>query len=256
MSEINKIDKPSKFLLYTDAFRAAMELASVNIFHLFKKYKKTGDGHPVLVIPGFLGSGVSTKLLRKFINKLGYVAYDWGLDRNMANFDDLEFLSLKIDELYKKHRKKVSLIGWSLGGLYARQLAKVKKDKVRQVIMLGSPFNGANEPNNARWLFDYIKEREGTAAIDPEILADLPNSPPVPSTAIYSKEDGVVPWQVCVEREEDRYHQNVQVHGSHLGLGANPSVFYIIADRLPYHRGNWKPFRPKGKWATKLFFPQ
>ena len=252
MLKQKNIKKPSKLLLYTEGFRALLELASVNIFHLFKKYKNNGDGHPVLVVPGFLGSGYSTKLLRKFIDKLGYHAYDWGLDRNLADFDDLEFLAMKIDNLYRMYNQKVSLIGWSLGGLYVRQLAKEKKEKVRQVITLGSPFNGANEPNNARWLFDFIKKQQGTKEIDEAILADLPNPPPVPTTSIYSKEDGVVPWQVCIEREEDEFHQNVQVHGSHLGFGANPSVFYIIADRLQYDESNWRHFVPKDK---SFFFP-
>ena len=251
----NMINKPSKFWLYTDGFRALMELVSTKLFPLFKKYEKNGDGHPVLVIPGFMGSGYSTGLLRKFINKLGYKSYDWGLDRNLANFEDLEFLALKIDNLFDKHNKKVSLIGWSLGGVYARQLAKQKKEKVRQVITMGSPFNGANEPNNARWLYEYIKKREGTAEVDEETLADLPNPAPVPTTCIYSKEDGVIPWQVCMELKEDAIHQNVRVHGSHLGFGVNFSVLHIIADRLQYHEGNWKHFEPSGSRRSLFFFP-
>ena len=223
MNTEKKIKKPSKFLLYSDAFRALLEMGSSRIYHSFRKYKKNGDGHPVLVIPGFLGSDYSTGYLRKFIDHIGYHAYEWGLDRNFANFDDLEFLALKIDHLVGKYHKKVSLIGWSLGGVYARQLAKIKKKRVRQVITLGSPFNGANQPNNIRWLFDNVKEWQGSPKIDAKTIADLPIPAPVPTTAIYSKEDGVVPWEVCIEKEEDEIHQNVQVHGSHLGLGAKPN---------------------------------
>ena len=242
--------------MFTEGLRALLEWFSTFIFHLFKRYKKNGDGHPVLVIPGFMGSGFSTKLLRKFINKIGYRAYDWGLDRNLANFADVEFLELKIDELFAKHGKKVTLIGWSLGGVYARQMAKAKKEKIRQVITMGSPFNGANKPNNARWLYDRVKAREGTPEIDQETLADLPCPAPVPTTAIYSKEDGVIPWQVCMEQVEDDIHQNILIHGSHLGFGVNPSVFYIIADRLLLHRENWQRFRPSDTWWGRFFFPQ
>ncbi len=256
MNTENKITKPSKFLLYTDAVRALMELASSRVFHSVRKYEKNGDGHPVLVIPGFLGSDTSTKYLRDFINELGYNAYEWGLDRNLADFDDLEFLILKIDNLFGKYNQKVSVIGWSLGGVYARQLAKAKKDRVRQVITLGSPFNGANAPNNIRWLFDNVKEWRGTAGLDDELIADLPIPAPVPTTAIYSKEDGVVPWEVCIEKEEDELHQNVQVRGSHLGLGTNPSVFHIIANRLQYEEENWEPFEPSDTWGGRFFFPE
>jgi hypothetical protein len=256
MNAKNNIAKPSKFLLYSDAVRAAFEVASSRVFHSFKKYKKNGDGHPVLVIPGFLGSDYSTAYLRKFIDHLGYHAYDWGLDRNLADFDDLEFLALKIDSLFHKHHAKVSLIGWSLGGVYARQLAKEKKNRVRQVITLGSPFNGANEPNNIRWLFDNVKEWKGSTKLDEKTIVDLPKPAPVPTTAIYSKEDGVVPWEVCMEKEEDAIHQNIQVHGSHLGFGSNPSAFHIIADRLQYQEENWTHFKPSGSWGGRLFFPE
>ena len=252
----NGVNKPSKLLLYTDPARALIELASTRIFHSFKKYEKNGDGHPVLVIPGFLGSDYSTSLLREFIDDLGYKSYDWGLDRNLANFEDLEFLAMKIDNLFGKHHKKVTLIGWSLGGVYARQLAKQKKERVRQVITLGAPFNGVNEPNHARWLFENVKEWQGTAGVDEATIADLPIPAPVPTTAIYSKEDGVVPWEVCVEKEEDTTHQNIQVHGSHLGLAANPSVFYIIADRLQYQEENWQHFEPSDTWRGRFFFPE
>lgn len=255
MNKQRTIEAPSKFWLYTDGFRALMELASTQVLHLFKTYEKNGDGHPVLVIPGFLGSGFSTKLLRKFINKIGYAAYDWGLDRNLANFDDIDFLLKRIDEIYAKHGEKISLIGWSLGGVYARQLAKEKKDKIRQVITMGSPFNGADAPNNAKWLFDRIKKIEGTPAIEEEVLADLPNPAPVPTTAIFSKEDGVIPVGAATETAEDATHQNVRVHGSHLGFGANFSVFHIIADRLQYKAENWKHFKGSGSRRSKFFFP-
>ena len=181
--------------------------------------------------------------MRKFINKNGYAAYDWGLDRNLANFDDLEFLALKIEDLFKRHQKKVTLIGWSLGGVYARQLAKDQPDKVRQVITMGSPFNGVTEPNNARWLYEWVKKREGTPEIGDDVLADLPNPAPVPTTAIYSKMDGIIPWQVCMEREEDRTHQNVEIAGSHFGFGWNPSAMKIVIDRLQYDESNWVHYK-------------
>ncbi len=243
------------FLHLTDGLRAILEMISCFVFRFFYKYGNEGDGHPVLVIPGFMGSGLSTGQMRKFINKLGYVSYDWGLGRNLADFDDLEFIAEKIDFLFKKHNQKVTLIGWSLGGVYARQLAKENKDKISQVISMGSPFNGATEPNNARWLYNRIKEKEGTPEIGADVLADLPNPAPVPTTAIYSKEDGIIPWEVCMEITEDKIHQNVRVYGSHLGFGVNPSVLYIIADRLRYSENNWQYYKVGKSFISKLFYP-
>ncbi len=255
MHRPNKIKKPSLLLYLTDGLRAILEMFSCFIFRLFYKYGNNGDGHPVLVIPGFMGSGLSTGQLRKFIKKLGYIPYDWGLGRNLANFDDIDFLLNKIDELFKKHNQKVTLIGWSLGGVYARQLAKEKKGKIRQVITMGSPFNGATAPNNARWLYKRVKEKEGTPEIGAEVLADLPNPAPVPTTAIYSKEDGIIPWQTCMETKEDETRQNVRVHGSHLGFGVNPSVLHIVADRLKYSENNWTHFKAEKSFLGKLFYP-
>lgn len=251
MNTHKKIRKPNLLWHLTDGLRAILEFASLNVFELFYKIPKEGDGHPVLVIPGFLGSGFSTKPLRNFINKLGYSAYDWGLGRNLANFEDIEFLNKRIEDLNKEHNQKVTIIGWSLGGVYARQLAKENKDLVRQVITMGSPFNGANQPNNAKWIYDRVKEKEGTPEADENVIADLPNPAPVPTTAIYSKQDGIIPWEVCMEIHEDKMHQNVRVYGSHLGFGFNPSVFVIIRDRLKYNVNNWAFFKRK----RNFFFP-
>ncbi len=243
MDEKRNIKKPSKLLLYTDGIRAFWEFIYYCFFAIFYKIKKTGDGHPVLVIPGFLGSGFSTKILRKFIDKHGYTSYDWGLDRNLANFADLEFLKIKIEDLHRRHQQKVTLIGWSLGGVYARQLAKSQSAIVRQVITMGSPFNGVTEPNNAKRMYNWVKKREGTPEISDEVLADLPNPAPVPSTAIYSKLDGIVSWKVCMERQEDATHQNVRINSSHFGFGWNPATLKIVVDRLQYDANNWKHFK-------------
>ena len=104
-------------------------------------------------------------------------------------------------------------------------------------------------------MYDIITKGEGTARIDPELIADLPMPAPVPTTAIYSKEDGIVPWQVCLEEYETAIHQNIQVRGSHLGMGVNPSILYIIADRLQYHEENWRHFSPNRQFRDALIYP-
>ena len=238
----DRIQKPNAGLFWTEPFRALSGFGPYFRYRSKLMELPKGDGHPVMVIPGFMGSGLSTHILRKFINKHGYHAYDWGLDRNLANFKDLDFLSLKINDLYRKHQKKVSLIGWSLGGVYARQLAKQNPTQVRQVITMGSPFAKITAPNNAKWLYDWIKKREGTPEAEEAVMNDLPNPTPVPTTSIYSKQDGIVPWQSCIELHEDETHQNVEIIGSHLGLGWNPSAMKIIVDRLSYEASNWRPY--------------
>lgn len=254
MRKKNKIGRPSLFWLFTEGGRAVAELGFSIPYRTFFADKEKGDGHPVLVIPGFMSSDFSTGPLRKFIKKSGYTPYKWELGRNTAELEFLDKLSDKIEEIYNIHNEQVSLIGWSLGGVYARQLAKRKPDLVRQVITLGSPFKGINEPNNVAWIYNLISERDRIEDLNPELFKDIPLPAPVPTTAIYSKEDGIVPWQLCLE-EEDEIHQNVQVRGSHFGLGVNPGVLEIIADRLSHTREDWTYFVTKSLVKELLFYP-
>ncbi|MEE9373275.1 MAG: alpha/beta fold hydrolase [Saprospiraceae bacterium] len=247
--------KPSFFWLMTEVGRAIFEYSTFIPYNLVKKNEELGDGHSVLVLPGFMATDLSTKPLRKFLNKIGYNAHGWEIGRNYANEDYLEILLEKVEELFEKSGDKISIIGWSLGGVFARQLAKKRPHMVRQIITLGSPFRGINLPNNASWMYKFITNGKSAKDIDPLLLEDLPNPAPVPTTAIYSKEDGVVPWQTCMEKQESNIHQNVQVRGSHFGLGVNPSVLEIIADRLKYSEVNWTRFRPETRMQEMMFYP-
>ncbi len=177
------------------------------------------------------------------------------MGRNKAKLETLYQLLDKLEDIYDEHGQEVTIIGWSLGGVYARQIAKEKPDMVRQVITLGSPFRGISEPNNATWLYNFISNGKRVIDLDPELLIDIPKPAPVPTTAIYTKEDGVVPWEVCMEEVEDDTHQNIQVRGSHIGLGVNATVLNIIADRLMYYKEEWVHFEPHSAVEDLLFYP-
>jgi hypothetical protein len=137
----------------------------------------------------------------------------------------------------------VSLIGWSLGGIYAREVAKRVPHMVRQVITLGTPFKGdVSSGTNATALYELLSKDKSHR--DPVIIKQLSIVPPVPFTSIYSKSDGVVDWKCSVE-DEGEYIENVEVpDASHLGLGHNPVSMYIVATRLSQTKATWKPFRP------------
>ena len=235
-----KIQRPSFRLYASEIPRALRERKKYVAFRKSFNGYNTGDGHPVLVIPGFMASDHSTEPLRKFIRDLGYNPVDWGLGRNYGKMENLDILIEKTGQLFEEYQEKVSLIGWSLGGIYARQIAKAHASRVRQVITLGSPFAGITQPNNASWLYDLVRDLDKTRKKYSHILADLPKPAPLPSTAIYSKEDGIVPWQVCMELEEDATHQNIEVKAPHLALALHPEVLKIIADRLQYSADNWQ----------------
>ena len=185
-----------------------------------------GDGHPVLVLPGLGGSDLSTRPLRWFLGRLGYRAYGWGLGRNTGlSRGTATALDQRVAGLVDDHGRSVSLVGWSLGGVYAARLAAQASHGVRSVITLGSPLAGA-----------------------PRVPAG------VPMTSVYSRTDAIVPWRASVVPTRTG-SENVEVRGSHLGLGHNPAVLIVVADRLSQPEGAWHPFvapRWARRWVSDL----
>jgi pimeloyl-ACP methyl ester carboxylesterase len=139
------------------------------------------------------------------------------------------------------HEQKVSLIGWSLGGIYAREIARVMPDAVRQVITLGTPFAGDGDATNVGWIYRVLSGQP--ARVDDNLSRRLRSTPPVPTTSVFSRSDGVVAWQACQEPRELPQAENVEVEGSHVGLVWHPKVWSVVADRLAQPEGAWRPYR-------------
>ncbi len=234
--------------------RAVLELASLPLAAPLLRRAAKGDGHPVLVLPGFTASDKSTAILRRYLDELGYDTYGWDLGRNLgprAIGHTGERLEERLRAIHKLTGKKVSLVGWSLGGVMARQLSRRLPDAVRQVISLGSPFAGDPRSTNVWRVYEAVAgERIDSTNIQNQ-LKESREAPPVPSTAIYSKTDGVVAWRSCVEPEATTT-DNIEVLGSHCGLGVNPAVLYAVADRLAQAEDHWAPFERKG-WRAAVY---
>ena len=209
-----------------------------------------GDGHPVLVFPGMGASDSSTVPLRRFLRGRGYRAHAWRLGRNLGPTPEVIAQSrARIQALRQRYGRRVSLIGWSLGGIYARELAKAVPEAVRMVITLGTPFAGHPRATNAWRLFELLHGRRQHA---PGRRDAIRQPPPVPTTSIYSRTDGIVAWHCSVEREGPRA-ENIEVEASHTGMGVHPAVLYAIADRLAQPEGAWRPFARTG-WR-RLIYP-
>lgn len=227
------MEKPSFVLYCTELFRSSWERLTSKYYRSTYHPKEKADGRPILVIPGIITSDRSTRGLRTFLDKLGYTTYPWGLGTNMGHFQrHLSQLELLIQKIKAEHSQKVILIGWSLGGIYARELAKNIPEDIREVITLGSPFAGVNEPNHAMWIFALVQKITKRKPPDSRWLATIKNPAPVKTTAIYSKQDGIVPWQACMEVIQDNQHKNIEVRGSHTGFGYNKEVLIIIERTL------------------------
>jgi pimeloyl-ACP methyl ester carboxylesterase len=211
----------------------------------------SGDGHPVLVLPGLIASDTSTRPLRHFLRTRGYQVSGWRQGRNYGLRDGVEkgMIDL-VHELNDGHGRKVSLVGWSLGGLYARQLAKMAPECVRQVITLGTPFAGDPRSTNAWRVYEWASGQR-PEDIDPRFTASMSEAPPVPTTAIFSRTDGVCAWQGCRE-QASCMTESIEVESSHCGMGFHPAAVYAVADRLAQKEGEWSPFDRTG-WRSLIY---
>lgn len=233
---------PSVRLLSTELLRAAFEYASLRISQ--RPESPTGDGHPVVIFPGLGTDGHCVAPLRSFCEQAGYRACDWGRGRNTGPQGEvdawLEDLAQHILRL-SGGQEQMSLIGWSLGGIYARELAKMLPGQVRQVITIGTPFAGTVQSTHAGMIYRLLNGRQ--ADIDEPMAQRLATPPNVPTTSIYSRSDGIVAWQACLQRGGGPRVENIEVDGSHCGLGWNREVLNIVADRLSQRPDTWRPFR-------------
>lgn len=240
---------PSLFWTLTEG-RGLFELNSFYALRLLMKRLPKGDGHPVIVFPGFVASDHSTRPMRGLLKDLGYKAYGWGLGRNLVFNDEREAeMQTLLKQVFDTHGQKVSIIGWSLGGVFAREVAKACPEMVRSVITLGSPISGDVEHSNAHRFYDAINGQPSEEM--KQRLASLNTPPPVPTTSIYTKTDGIVAWRGSIQKDAPQT-ENIRVPASHVGLGVNPLVMYAIADRLSQKDGQWAPFEREG-WKALLF---
>jgi pimeloyl-ACP methyl ester carboxylesterase len=237
---------PSKALLSVEVVRAIYEYGLGLVLNIPLQFiSPKGDKHPVMIIPGLGTSDASTHYIRNFLHGIGYTPYSWGLGRNLGPRQGLDKLLLqltqRVEEISTLHNgQQVSIIGWSLGGIYAREIAKTIPDKVRQVITMGTPFKGDTFSTNATLLYEMLSKDKSHR--DPEIAKRISIPPDLPFTSIYSKTDGVVHWSSSLEIITP-IHENIEIPGaSHLGLGHNPMSMYVVANRLSQKRENWKPY--------------
>lgn len=246
----DSITAPSRLLVLAET-RVLGELTSFFLARPFLRTLPKGHGQPVLVLPGMATTDRSTFLLRRLLNRLGYKAYGWELGVNFGGIETVQALKEHLHGIYEKHNQKVSLIGQSLGGVFARELARELPSKVQQVICLGSPISGTLAASTVSKLYS---KRTGWQWNDAEKQAfcDRMEAPPVPCTAIYSKSDGIVAWRTTMEKDSART-QNVEVICSHIGMAVHPPSIVVMVDRLAQPEGSWQPFKPR--LINRLFFP-
>jgi pimeloyl-ACP methyl ester carboxylesterase len=240
---------PGPLLMLLEA-RAPWEAAALAMATPWLSRLPAGDGHPVLVFPGLGASDLTTLPLRRFLRQRGHWVHAWRQGLNLGPRGGvLHECRNRLRHLADRHGRKVSLIGWSLGGVYARELAKESPDLVRCVITLGSPFAGHPRHTHGWRIYQWVS---GHSMHDDEPLRrQLRQTPPVPTTSIFSRTDGVVAWH-CSINETSPHSENIEISASHVGMGMNPLALYLVADRLREDPQAWRRFDISG--ARRWFY--
>jgi pimeloyl-ACP methyl ester carboxylesterase len=243
---------PPPWLFVTDPARAMAEFGLLIAALPLRQLLPVGDNQPVLVLPGLLADDDSTWALRRILRDLGYRVHGWRLGRNLGpTAATVAGLQNRLLDLRSRYDSAVSVIGWSLGGIYARILARDTPSAVRQVITLGSPIRLTHErQSRARRAYNHYAHLHVLPQELP--LESGIDALPVPATSIYSRYDGIVAWQACLDVPSARA-ENIAVVGSHLGFGYHPAVIWAVADRLAQPLGEWAPFRPPA--AMRSLYP-
>lgn len=209
-----------------------------------------GDGHAVIVFPGLATSDASTWPLRTFLAERGWAAHGWDQRFNLGpRAGVIERCLERVRAVRRASGRKVSLVGWSLGGIFAREIAKLMPNDVRCVVSIASPFTGDPRANHLWRLYEAVSgDRLGNS----EHFERVREAPPVPTTAVFSRGDGVVAWQCCVQ-ERGRRAESIEVAAaSHVGMHWHPATWYALADRLAQDPRRWKPFHLEG-WRRWLY---
>lgn len=250
------IRPPSQWLTLAEPCRAGIEALGLFTLAPLLALAPRGDGHTVLVLPGFATSDHATALLRRFLVRRGYDARSWDLGWNLDHKtvgEQGEIITARIRALWEESGRTVSLVGWSLGGVIAREAARRVPDGVRNVITLGSPFAGDPSANAIRGLYEWLSGNiiDSPATRARYAAGDQPL--PVPSSAVFSRTDGIAAWRNCMGIENE-INENIEVISSHFGLVTNPAVLHLVADRLAQPEAEWRRFSRPG--ALAFLYPE
>lgn len=239
----NLLKQPYWFHAAAEAVRAQHEAAFLNLAKPFIEAKASGDSDLVLVIPGFLGDDNYTAHFRDWLRNAGFHTTGWKLGRNTGpGGDTLDVLKELIESQADKAGEPISLIGHSLGGIYARELAKMMPQNVKQVITVGTPIK--SDPVEGLSPVSRLFEAFNPGSSDHwSHHARIWEAPTVPTSSLFSYSDGIVHWRRSVQDGGHDDIENIAVMGSHTGMLSNASVWHVIANRLSQNGNGWKPYR-------------
>lgn len=229
-------------LLITEPLRALLEISTLPAtWGLIKKFNTKShmvNDELIVTLPGFFGGDMTMACVRKYLSSIGHTCYGWEQGRNWGFHDHVEdSFETYLEQLVEQHGKPARLIGHSLGGIYSREMAKRRPDLVCQVITLGTPFNHPEQDDVvASWIRVIYEVINGELSGNEKEIVDQIRMPPAcPTHCFYSKGDGIVKYNICLQDDPPHNVENVEVFGSHAGMGHNPLILYLIGNRIQKH---------------------
>lgn len=243
--------QPSRLLTALELPRWIGEYATSRVLDSVRRPSAVGAGRPVLVLPGFAANDFLTGRLRAHLRQRGFRVHGWRLGRNIGLTDHLvDGLVDRFVEIADRYGEPVSIVGWSFGGLLARRIAHEHPERVRQIVCLGSPWRAEGERTRATAMFERSRARHGLSDRARDIVDQLRRPVPVPTTAVWSRSDGITSWAGCVvdETTTPAIAENIEVPSSHAGMVASPLVLAVVVDRLLQDPEDWQVF----EWRNVL----
>lgn len=211
---------------------AALSLATLPLAVPRLAFTPIGDRGPVVLLPGFFASDRSTAVLRTFLETRGHRAEGWGLGRNNGNVVALVQATVERTEaVAEREGRKVRMVGQSLGGIVAREVARRRPDLVERVVTMGTPVVGGPKYTAMASMYQRLYNADLDAMESLIAAVNIAQRIEVPVTAIYSKNDNVVAWEACIDPVHDHI-EHIEVRTTHIGMGFDAQVFRIVADRL------------------------
>lgn len=245
----SSVHRPPNPVLVALEVRAPFEAAATVLAAPLLATAPRGDGHTVVVLPPFGAADQFTLPLRLFLKSRRFATRHWGEPEVLGLHRLVTVAVDRVRDIVADSGHRVSLVGHSLGGVYAREIARYAPELVRGVVTLGSPFHADMKAN---WVWPLFEAATGTQvdSLPEDFVRQLGTAPPVPTTSIFSRSDGVVAWRTCVDHSSGQV-ENLEVVSSHVGLPTNAAALYLVADRLAQAADGWKPFRPVG-WQRSV----
>ena len=229
--EARELKPPARWQLLREGRFLFERLALSATLRRIEAAAPRGNGETVMVVPGFATDDRWTARLREFLSAIGYLVVGWGLGRNHGNVPKLIPAVIQQTERRVADRSvPIRLIGWSLGGYLAREVARERPDLVERVVTLGAPVIGG--PAYTASASMYIRRGYDLDEIAATVVEREEKPIQVPVHAVYSRSDGVVAWRACIDRFENLRVEHYEVRSSHLGMVNSPRVFCLVAELL------------------------